>query len=165
MNLKVKRTKKMVKKSMLGGGQSTRRAAESVPVLPTGNNTSWRDEEELVDYEPEDPPSYSPDDDDILLRKDRAPNPEQGSADISPSKDNLPAYQAEEAVLAGRKRCQKLPEEEEQNRKATRDKSSALPRSGGKPVYIDRDDVLATRPNHRVCQSPLFTLTYSKLHQ
>jgi hypothetical protein len=139
MNPKERRIKKMAKKSMLGEGHPTGRAAKSNPVLPTGNNTSWRDEEELVDYDPEDPPSCSPVEDDILVPEDRAPTPEQGSADISSTKDDLSAYPAEEAVLVGRKRRQNLPEGEEQSRKAARDKSADLPRSGGKPVYNDRD--------------------------
>ncbi len=114
-----------------------------VPVLPTGNSTSWRDKEELVDYEPEDPPSFSPADDDISWPEDRASTPEKGSDNIPSSRDDLLAYPVGEAVLAGRKRSQNLPEEEEQSRKPARDESAALPRSGGKPVYIDRDESAA----------------------
>ncbi len=46
--------------------------------------------------------------------------------------------------MAGRKkRRQNLPEGEEQSRKAARDESAALPKSGGKPVYNDRDEPAA----------------------
>jgi hypothetical protein len=99
----------MAKKSMLSRGQPANRAKKSVPVLPTGNSTSWRDEEELVDYEPEDPPSFSPADDDFSDSEDRVLTPEQGSANISSSKDDLAAYPAEDAVMAGRKRRQNFP--------------------------------------------------------
>ncbi len=94
-----------------------------------------------MDYEPEDPPSFSPADVDISELEDRLLTPEQGSANISSSKDDLPAYPAEDAVMAGRKRRQNFPEDEEQSRKAARDEVAALPKSGRKPLNTDRDDV------------------------
>ncbi len=96
-----------------------------------------------MDYEPEDPPSFSPADDDVSEPEDRMLTPEQGSADISPSKDDFGAYPAEDAVMAGQKRRQNFPEEEEQSRKAARDEVAALPRSGGKTLNNDRDEVAA----------------------
>ncbi len=157
MNPKVIRTKKMAKKSMLSGGQPANRATKSVPVLPTtGNSTSWRDVEELVDYDPKDPPSsYSPADHDISELEDRLLTPEQGSADISLSKDDFGAYPAEDAAMMGQIRRQNFPDEGEQSRKAARDEVAALPRSGGKTLYTtDRDEVAVLPKSGR---KPLYT--------
>ncbi len=53
--------------------------------MPTRNPTSWRDEEELVDYEPEEPAAFSPVGDDISVPKDHMPTLGEGPADISPA--------------------------------------------------------------------------------
>jgi hypothetical protein len=45
--------------------------------------------------------------------------------------------------MAGQKRRQNFPEEEEQSRKAARDEVAALPSRGGKTLNIDRDEVAA----------------------
>ncbi len=55
----------MAKKSHLNTSKPTEQAEKKVPAIPTSYSTSWRDEEELVDYEPEDPPCFSPAEDDI----------------------------------------------------------------------------------------------------
>ncbi len=60
--------------------------------------------EELVDYEPEEPPRFSPIEDDISIPEEHTPTPEEGTADISPLADDLPAFFAEDDPMAGRKR-------------------------------------------------------------
>jgi hypothetical protein len=56
----VRRTKKMAKNSALNTGKTAIQAEKKTPAVPASQSTSWRDEEELVDYEPESPPSFSP---------------------------------------------------------------------------------------------------------
>jgi hypothetical protein len=56
----VRRTKKMAKKSHLNTAKTAAQAEKKIPAVPASHPTSWRDEEELVDYEPETPPSFSP---------------------------------------------------------------------------------------------------------
>jgi hypothetical protein len=164
MEPRAKLTNKIAKKSVLNKGKTAGQAETRVPTVPAIDLTSWRDEEERVDYEPEDPPTFSPAEDDYSVPEDRLPTPEQGSANTSPSKDDLPAYPAEDAVMVGRKRRPNFPEEKEQRRKVARDDVAALPesdgktldtdrdevaalsRSGRKPLAIDRDDVVATHP-------------------
>jgi hypothetical protein len=68
-----KNTKKKTKKASAGARRSSAREEKQVPTVPTSNLTSWRDEEELVDYEPEVPSSFSPIQDDISVREDRTP--------------------------------------------------------------------------------------------
>ncbi len=101
-----RRTKKMAKKSFLNTGKPARQQAEKkVPAVPTSYSTNWREEEELVGYGPEDPPAFSLAEDELSTLGDRSPTPEQGTADISPSKDDFAAYPAEDAVMmAGQKR-------------------------------------------------------------
>jgi hypothetical protein len=55
-----RRTKKMARKSALITGKTAVQAEKKTPAVPASQSTSWRDEEELVDYEPGSPPSYSP---------------------------------------------------------------------------------------------------------
>ncbi len=71
---------KMAKKSL----QNTGKSAGQVAAVPTSYSTSWRDVEELVDYEPEDPPSFSPTVVELSEPEDRLLTPEQGPADNSP---------------------------------------------------------------------------------
>ncbi len=107
-----KRTKKMARKSVRNRGRPAGQAEKQVPTVPAINLTSWRDEEELVDHEPEVPPTFSLAEDDVSVSGDHSPTPEQGPADIQPFIDDLPAYSAEDAIMAGRKRCQNFPEED-----------------------------------------------------
>jgi hypothetical protein len=104
MEPRAKRTKKMARKSVLNKGKPVGQAEKRVPTVPAIDSTSWRDEEELVDYELEDPPTFSPAEDDYSVPEDRLPTPEQGPANYLSSKYDLPAYPAEDAVMAGRKR-------------------------------------------------------------
>ncbi len=53
-----RRTKKMAKKSYLNTGKPAGQAEKKAPAVPTSYSTSWRDEEGLVDYEPDDPPTF-----------------------------------------------------------------------------------------------------------
>jgi hypothetical protein len=55
-----RRTNKIAKKSFLNAGKPAGQAEKKVPAVPTSYSTSWREEEELVNYEPEDPPTFSP---------------------------------------------------------------------------------------------------------
>jgi hypothetical protein len=54
MKPSARRTKKMAKKSVLNTGKPAGQAEKGVPAVPTSDITGWRDEEELVDYEPDD---------------------------------------------------------------------------------------------------------------
>jgi hypothetical protein len=58
MEKPARRTKKMAKKSLLNTGKPAEQAEKKAPAVPANNSTSWREEEELVDYEPESPPSF-----------------------------------------------------------------------------------------------------------
>jgi hypothetical protein len=83
MEKPARRTKKVAKKSHLNTGKPTEQAGKKVPAIPTSYSTSWRDEEELVDYEPEDPLCFSPPEDDISEPDDRPRTPVPGQADSS----------------------------------------------------------------------------------
>ncbi len=50
----------MAKKSHINSGRPTGQAEKKIPAVPTSYSTGYRDEEDLVDYEPEDPPCFSP---------------------------------------------------------------------------------------------------------
>ncbi len=73
----------MVKKSLLNTGKPTEQAEKKVPAIPISISTNWRDEEELVDYEPEDPPCFSPHEDDVSEPDDSPRTPVPGQADSS----------------------------------------------------------------------------------
>ncbi len=60
MEKTARRVKKVAKKSHLNTGKPTEQAKKKVPVIPTSISTNWRDEEELVDYEPEDRRAFRP---------------------------------------------------------------------------------------------------------
>ncbi len=68
------------------------------------NSTSWRDEEEQVDYEPEIPPSLSPAVDDNSEPEDRLRTPVPKEANDSDPDDGFCEIPAEDAVMAGTKR-------------------------------------------------------------
>jgi hypothetical protein len=126
-----RRTKKMAKKSFLNKGKPAKQAEKKVPAVPTSYSTSWREEEELVvDYEPEDPLTFSPTVGVLSEPEDRLLTPEQGPADNSPPEDDFGANPAEDAVMTGQKRRRNFQEEEEERRKATKDDSAAPPRGG-----------------------------------
>jgi hypothetical protein len=58
MEPNVRRTKRMAKRSALNTAKTATQAEKKIPAVPASHPTSWRDEEELVDYEPETPPSF-----------------------------------------------------------------------------------------------------------
>jgi hypothetical protein len=78
MDPSARRTKKRAKKSILGEGQPAGQKTKSAPDMSTSNFTSWRDEEDLVDYEPEKPAAFSPVEDDVLVPEDHTPTLEKG---------------------------------------------------------------------------------------
>ncbi len=109
-------------------------------------STSWRDEEELVDYEPEDPPCFSPPEDDISEPDDRARTPVPRQAGSSLPDYELGSKAADYVPIAGQKRRPNSPEEDELRRKAPKDDSAASLRRGGKSVPILKDDNVANLP-------------------
>ncbi len=99
-----KNTKKKAKKASAGGGRSSGRGEKQVAALPVDILASLRDEEELIGYEPEVPPSFSPTQDDISVQEDRTPTQEEEQHYFSPNTDDLPASLAEDDPMEGRKR-------------------------------------------------------------
>ncbi len=80
MEANVRRTKMMAKKSALNTGKMAVQAEKKTPAAPASQSTSWRDEEELVAYEPESPPSFSPAVEDFSEPEDRVRTPVPGRA-------------------------------------------------------------------------------------
>jgi hypothetical protein len=113
----VRRTKKMAKKSHLNTGKTAAQAEKKISAVPESHSTSWRDEEELVDYEPESPPSFSPAVvEDFSEPEDRLRTPVPGQADVSASDEGFLEIPAEDAAMAGRKRrrnFQQLPDKDD----------------------------------------------------
>ncbi len=103
MEKPARRTKKMAKKSYLNTGKPAGQAEKIFPAIPTSYSTSWRDEEELVNYEPESPPSFSPTVEELPEPEGLPLTPEQRQADDIPPEDNFGANPAEGAAMAGRK--------------------------------------------------------------
>jgi hypothetical protein len=95
---------KMAKKSHLNTDKPAGQAEKKVPAVPTSYSTSWRDEEELVDYEPEDPPSFSPTEEALSDPEGRLRTPKHWLEDNSPPEDDFGANPAEDAAMAGQKR-------------------------------------------------------------
>jgi hypothetical protein len=103
MEPNVRRTKKMAKKSALNTRKTAVQAEKKISAVPMSNSTSWQDEEEQVDYEPETPPSLSPAVDDNSELEDRLQTPVPGEADDSDPDDEFCEIPAEDAVMAGTK--------------------------------------------------------------
>jgi hypothetical protein len=103
-----KNTKMPAKKASAGGGRSSARGGKQVAALPVDILASWRGEEELIDYEPEVPPSFSPIQDDMSVQEDRTPTQEEEQHYFPPNTDNLPASLADDDPMEGRKRSQAL---------------------------------------------------------
>jgi hypothetical protein len=78
MEPNVRRTKKMAKKSAINTRKTAVQAEKKIPAVPASYSTSWWDEEELVDYEPETPPSFSPVVEDFSEPEDRLRTPVPG---------------------------------------------------------------------------------------
>jgi hypothetical protein len=104
-----KNTKKKAKKASAGGGRSSGRGENQVAALPVDILASWQDEEELIGYEPEVPPSFSPIQDEISVQEDRTPTQEEGQNYFPPDTDDLPASLAEDGPMEGGKRSRNFP--------------------------------------------------------
>jgi hypothetical protein len=97
-----KNTKKKAKKASAGARRSSAREEKQVATSMADVHADWRAEEELVDYEPEQPTRFSPIEDDISLPEEHTPTPEEGTGEISPHADELPALFAEDdPIMAG----------------------------------------------------------------
>jgi hypothetical protein len=103
MDPNAKSTKRKAKKASSGGGRSSGRREKQVATVPADVQAAWRDEEDLVDYEPEDPPS-SPIQDEASVQEDHTPTQQERPHDFPFSTDVLPAFSAEDDLMAGRKR-------------------------------------------------------------
>ncbi len=121
-------------------------AEKKAPAVPTNVSTSWRDEEELVDYEPETPPSFSPTVEKLSDPDDRPRTPVPGQADSSSPEYEFGVIEADDAPTAEQKRRPNFSEEEDQRRKAPKDESAASLRRGGKSVIPCKDDSVANLP-------------------
>jgi hypothetical protein len=142
----LRRTKKVAKKSHLNSGRPTGQAENNVPTVPTSYSSGSRDEEDLVNYEPEDPLCFSPAEDDISEPEDPLLTPEHIRAEMLSSTDVLGSDEADDAPMAGQKRPPNFPEGEEQRRKAAKDESAASLRRSGKSVIPCKDDSVANLP-------------------
>jgi hypothetical protein len=139
MEPNVRRMKKMAKKSVLNTRKTAEQAEEKISAVPMSNSTSWRDEEEQVDYEPETPPSLYPVVDDNFEPEDRLRTPVPGEGDDSDPDDGFCEIPAEDAVMAGTKRrriFQQLPNKDD----VANDVMAALLRKGGKTFYSAESD-------------------------
>ncbi len=75
-------------------------------ALPMNIPASLQDEEELIGYDPEALPSFSPIQDDVLSPEALTPIPEEQTSDQSPFAHELPAFSAEDGPSVGAKRSQ-----------------------------------------------------------
>ncbi len=141
-----RRTKKLAKKSHQNTGKTAGQAEKKAPAVPASYSTSWRDEEELVDYEPESPPSFSPTVEELSEPEDRVRTPVPEQADNSTSDDDFRANPVEYAAMAGRKRRQNFQQPLGKD-DIFKDESAAPPRKGGKSVIpAERDENVANLP-------------------
>jgi hypothetical protein len=147
MEKPARRTKKMAKKSLMNTGKPAEQAEKKAPAVPTNVSTSWRDEEELADYEPETtPPSFPPTIEELSDPDDRPRTPVPGQAGSSSPEYEFGVIEADDAPMTGQKRRPNFSEEEEQRRKAPKDESEASLRRGGKSVIPFKDDSVANLP-------------------
>jgi hypothetical protein len=102
-----KGSKKKAKKASAGAGLSSEREEKQVATMITDVQAAWRDEEDLVVYEHEEPPRFSPIEDDISIPEAHTPNHEDVASDISPLADDLPAFSAEDGSSVGAK-CSRI---------------------------------------------------------
>jgi hypothetical protein len=140
-----RRTKKMAKKSALNTAKTAAQAEKKILAVPTSHPTSWRDEEELVDYESDIQPSFSPAVEAISEPEDRVRTPVPGKAGNSSPEYNFGGVAADDAPMARQKRRPSSPEDE-LRRKAPKDDSAASLRRGGKSVPFLKDDIVANLP-------------------
>jgi hypothetical protein len=127
-------------------GKPAEQAEKKAPAVLSNVSTSWREEEELVDYEPETPLSFSPAVEDLSDPDDRPRTPVPGKADSSSPEYEFGVIEADNAPMAGQKRRPNFPEEEEQRRKAPKDESAASLRRCGKSVIPCKDDSVTNLP-------------------
>ncbi len=135
----------MANKRLLNTGKPTEQAEKKVPAIPISISTSGRDEEELVDYEPEDPPCYSPHEDDVLEPDDSPRTPVPWQANSSSPDYEFGGEAADDAPMKGQKSRPNSPEDE-LRRKAPRDELAASLRRGGKSVPLFKDDIIVANP-------------------
>jgi hypothetical protein len=95
-----KRTKKRAKKAAV----EEQPAAPVAQTVPIGGYLWARDEEELVDYEAEEPATFSPMEDDVSVVGDDVSPPTDGQHNISSTYNDFPANLAEADHMAGAKR-------------------------------------------------------------
>jgi hypothetical protein len=60
MEKPARRVKKVAKKSLINTTKPKVQAKEKVPAIPVEVSTGWREEEELLEYEFEHQPCFSP---------------------------------------------------------------------------------------------------------
>jgi hypothetical protein len=114
----VKKSKKNARKA----GAETKSAVQTNVNPSAEKYTSSWEEEQLVDYEPEEPAaSFSPVEEDIYSGKNNYPAHGDGpEEDNTPITDDFSVYPAEGADMAGRKRSQNVFQEGEPSRKTSR---------------------------------------------
>ncbi len=138
--------KKVAKKSLLNTSKPKGQAEKRVPAIPINISTNWRDEEEeRVDYEPEDQPCFSPHEDDVSEPGDSPRTPIPGQADSSSPDYEFGGGAANDAPMAGQKRRSNSPEDE-LRRKAPKDELAASLRRGGKSIPLFKDDIIVANP-------------------
>ncbi len=101
MEKPAKRVKKVAKKSLMNTSKPKGQAEKRVPAVPVNISTYWREEEERVDYEPEDQPCFSPHVDDISEPGDSPRTPIPGQADSSSPDYEFGAGAEDDAHMAG----------------------------------------------------------------
>jgi hypothetical protein len=137
----------MAKKSALNTGKTAVQAEKKIPAVPaTSHSTNWRDEEELVDYESESPPSFSPAVEEFSEPEDQLRTPVPGQADRSSPEYEFSGKAADDAPMAGQKRRRNFRQPNDKD-ESIKDESAALPRKGGKSVIsAEADESVATLP-------------------
>ena len=131
MEKPARRVKKVARKSLINTSKPKVQAKEKVPAIPVEVSSGWREEEELLEYESEHQPCFSPAGD-ISEPEDRLRTPVPGEADDSDPDDGFHEIPAEDAVMAGTKRrriFQQLPNKDD----VAKDVMAALPRKGVRP--------------------------------
>jgi hypothetical protein len=118
-----KKPKKKAKKAVA----EEQPTAPATQIVPTGGYLWSRDEEELVDYEPEEPATFSPVEDDISVVGEDLSPPGDGQNNISSTTNDFSANLAEGGHMAGAKRSQIVLERESQAARPAGALASAAP--------------------------------------
>jgi hypothetical protein len=98
----------------------TTRTNREEPTPVTGNYTSWRDEKELVDLEPEEPASFLPVEDKLSVEDYDTPAHGDAPASNIVVDTEILVHLAEGYNVAGQKRRQNFSGERETSRKASK---------------------------------------------